>query len=125
MTPTLIHNDFTASDICRIIKASQGTGIKEIVAGSLRISFHIPGSRDEEDEIKPQALAGQPREPEKVTGDIIPENDLNEVIEEIAQENFMIQDPAAYERELLDERIYQAEDHEGEPGGQGSEVRRS
>lgn len=114
---------FTAEDICRILIASKGTNAQEIKCGSLQILFHTEVPQKLLRETEPPTLAGQPKEPEEEPGEVILNNELSEIIEEIAQENFMIQDPAAYERAIMDERVFGGD--QGEPSGRGPEARGS
>lgn len=112
---------FSALEICRILIASKGTNLKEIQCGSLKISFHPEASKvSQVSEENP--LAGQPSKPENISGEVIEDHELQELVSEIAQENLMIQDPAAYEQAILDERVYGERD--GEVSGRGSRTRR-
>ncbi len=115
---------FTPLDVCRILKASKGLMLKSLEYGDLKILFHHTSSKESGEEVTTKTLAGQLEEPNKEPEALIPKEELHEILQEIEQENFALTDPAAYERELLDERLYGAGES-GEPNGRGTEARRS
>lgn len=117
-TPIMTVKHFSSLEICRILKASEGLPLKAIECGPLKISFFSNTPQ----ELVEEKLKSQDSTPEvtqkEIPGEPVSDQELKDTLYEIEQENFMIQDPAAYERQLLDERVFD-EVGPGEPRGRG------
>lgn len=95
--------------------------MKELKCGNLQISFHSASKESLDLNIK--SLVGQPKktQEDERPGDLITDEETKEILEEIEAENVMIQDPAEYERRLLDDRVFGADRDQGELIGRGPE----
>lgn len=115
---------FTAEEICLILKAAKGCLLKDFKCGDLEISFHS-SSKEMREKRKEKALPGQVEitQKDERPGDLILDEETKDILNEIEAENVMIQDPAAYEQMILDERVY--EEDQGDMIGRGTEARRS
>lgn len=109
----LTARSFSAKEICRILDASKGLPLKSIEQGTLKISF-LSEPLKEAKEIEQKSLSSPiAKIQEEIPGEIISDRELQETLEEIERENLMIQDPAGYEKQILDERVFdEAEDQE-------------
>lgn len=111
---------FAAEDICRILKAAKSSNLKDLEYDGLKISFHA--SSQETVEVGKESLPGQVKQTQKDDrpGDLILDEETKEILDEIEAENAMIQDPAEYERRLLDERVFSGDEDQGDTIGRGS-----
>ena len=102
-TNTTKCSGFTAGEICSIIGACRGIPVRKIQVSGLTIEFQGDPAKISE-QSKP--LAGPPEKPTDVSPEPMDHGDLAKIQEEIDEQNTLILDPVGYERDILDDSVF-------------------
>jgi hypothetical protein len=89
----------SATEICRIIKQCQGTGVSKLTIGDLTLEFNLQGK--EGASLLGQAIDHNP----VVETNKVMENFDKELLEEASLAQVMIDDPLAYEKLQISQDI--------------------
>lgn len=99
---------FTSKDICSILRESNRCNVTELTLGSLHVRFAPSGSTRhvERDETESFLAPSNEMDEAPTVGPLEPASSVQKaVLQEFAEAQILIDDPSAYENQLIDDQL--------------------
>jgi hypothetical protein len=99
---------FTSKELCSILRESNKSGVSELTLGSLHVRFHPSGSTRHVERPDDESFLAPSTEMDEapVVGRMEPADPVQKaVLQEFAEAQTLIDDPAAYETQMIDEHL--------------------
>lgn len=107
--------EFTALDLCRIIKCGAVNGVARLTIGDFQVNYYHPPAAS----LGPQVTADPPNVtefPAPPASEQPPEVTIAdpELLEDLRMSQLMISDPLAFEQEIIDSHLEEARGADGQ-----------